>query len=87
MYLIQKQKYKKYGNDDWFQLVNAIHQFLANLDSESTSDTIKIDKKESSDYTVSYFENELKSYKEHNRTLFEMIEEKKTELQNYIDDK
>lgn len=65
MYLIQKQKFKKYGNDDWFQLVNAIHQFLANLETESTSDTIKIEKKESdADYTVSYFENELKTYKE-----------------------
>lgn len=25
MYLIQKQKFKKYGNDEWFMLVNAIH--------------------------------------------------------------
>lgn len=80
MYLIQKQKFKKYGNDEWFMLVNAIHQFLANLETESTADTIKLDKKESSDYTVLYFENELKSYKEQNKTLFEMIEEKKHEL-------
>jgi hypothetical protein len=82
MYLIQKQKFKKYGQDDWFQLVNAIHQFLVNLDineQSSTSDTIKLDKRDN-DYTVSYFENELRSYKEQNKTLFEMIEEKKSEI-------
>jgi len=54
--------------------VNAIHQFLVNIETESTSDTIKLDKRESSDYTLSYIENELRSYKDQNKTLFEMID-------------
>lgn len=64
-------------------MVNAIHQFLANIETESTADTIKFEKKESSDYTATYFENELKNYKEQNKTLFEMVEEKKGELESY----
>jgi hypothetical protein len=60
---------------------------LANLETESTADTIKFEKKETSDYTIQYFENELKSYKEQNKTLYEMIEEKKYEMQTYISEK
>ena len=33
LYLIQKQKYKKYQSEDWFQLVNATHDFLERVDT------------------------------------------------------
>lgn len=75
MYLIQKQKYKKYATDDWFLLVTAIHQFLANLESESTTDTIKLEKKESIDVNVAFFENELNFYKDRNKLLQQEIED------------
>jgi len=34
MHLIQEQKHKIYKADDWFQLINAIHEFLAKITVE-----------------------------------------------------
>jgi hypothetical protein len=31
MHLIQEEKHRYYQPEDWFQLVNAIHQFLCKL--------------------------------------------------------
>ena len=77
MYLIQKQKYKKYKVDDWFCLINALEQFLVNLDTTA----VKLEKNHSStvsqDYTLQYFESELQGYKQQNVTLKEMVEEQK----------
>ncbi len=63
MYIIQKQKYKKYKEDEWFVLTNSIHQFLLNIDMSSTNRIQKSESIVSNDYTVQYFENELNSYK------------------------
>ena len=75
MYLIQKQKHKKYSTDDWFLLVTAIHQFLVNLESESTKDSIRLEKKESIDVNAAFFENELNFYKDRNRLLQQEVED------------
>lgn len=63
MYIIQKQKYKKYKEDEWFILTNSIHQFLLNIDVSSVNRVQKSESIVSNDYTVQYFENELNSYK------------------------
>ena len=75
MYLIQKQKYKKFGSDEWFILVNAIHEFLAKIETESTADTIKFEKKESIDHNVAYLEQELGFHKEQNKGLRQAVED------------
>ena len=31
MHLIQEEKHRYYQPEDWFQLINAIHQFLAKV--------------------------------------------------------
>lgn len=57
------------------------------MDSESTTDSVRQDRSRDTVYsrnnddTVQYFENELKSYKDQNKTLFEMIEEQKIQLE------
>ena len=76
MYLIQKQKYKKYKEDEWFVLTNSIHEFLLNIDMKSMGSRVaKSESIVSNDYTVQYFESELNSYKSQNVTLREMFEE------------
>lgn len=84
MYLIQKQKYKKYKEDEWFVLTNSIHQFLLNLDTSMPARVMKTESIVSNDYTVQYFESELNSYKDQNKTLKEMYEEQNREMATFI---
>lgn len=82
MYLIQKQKYKKFGSDEWFILVNSIHEFLAKLETDNTTaDTIKFEKKDSIDHNVAYLEQELGFHKEQNKGLRQAVED----VQNHLD--
>jgi hypothetical protein len=38
MHLIQEEKHKSFHAEDWFQLINAMHQFLTQVGSQADLD-------------------------------------------------
>lgn len=53
MHLIQEQKHKIYKADDWFQLINAIHEFLAKI-------TVEVNEQKGNKAKLEQLEKELR---------------------------
>ncbi len=41
MHLIQEEKHKVFSSDDWFQIINAMHQFLTQTGPKADVDQFK----------------------------------------------
>ena len=41
MHLIQEEKHKSFQAEDWFQLINAMHQFLTEVGPQADMDQLK----------------------------------------------
>lgn len=62
MYLIQKQKHKKFQPDDWFQLINSLHEFLTKYGGDGEYKTPDLLRRDTEEF-VSQLESEIRSLK------------------------
>lgn len=84
MYLIQKQKHKKYQPDDWFQLINSLHEFLNKASCDSG--TPEYHRRNTDDF-ISQLESEIKSLKIYNEQLQSIAMDREQEVTEFQTEK